>query len=117
MNKRIEINLIDPNFDDTILYYDNVKYVMPKSPRLFGFECENIMKKINKKISNDKIQDALDIITAYFVQKGIHKIVLDIDERNEALAPAKEMTLDEIERKLGYKIKIINNKERVKNDN
>ena len=30
-----------------------------------------------------------------------------IDERNTEYAPAKEMTLKEIEKKLGYKVKIV----------
>ena len=42
---------------------------------------------------------ALDIVTAYFVEQRINELVLDINERNKILAPAKEMTIDEIEKK------------------
>ena len=45
-------------------------------------------------------------------QERIHKFVVDIDERNRSLAPAKEMTLEEIEAELGHKVKIVNKKDK-----
>ena len=119
MNKIIEINLIDPNFDDSIPYSDLYYVTPPRRPRLFAYECENIVNSVfegKNKITNDDMQNALDVIAAYFVQEKIEKVILDIDKRNQWLEPAKEMTIEDIERKLGYKIKIIN-KERGANDN
>ena len=36
---------------------------------------------------------------------------IDLDYRNECYAPAKEMTITEIEKKLGHKIKIVKEQE------
>ena len=65
------------------------------------------MKNKNKSIVT-KVED-LPLEDLY-----INWLVLDINDRNKVLAPAKEMTIDEIEKELGYKIKIV--KEEEKND-
>ena len=62
------------------------------------------------EITADELNHALDIVTAYFVEHNINGLVLDINERNKILAPAKEMTINEIEKELGYKIKIVKEK-------
>ena len=118
MNKRIEINLIDPEFVTKTNFYDDLRKVglCKNHPEIHSCDCTNILNKFkNKKISNKDMENAIDTIIAYFAQRNYYKMVVDIQERDRALAPAKEMTLDEIENKLGYKIKIVNKE--VENDN
>ena len=107
MNKIINIELKDPNLEQDSYGYEYVR--IPNYPRLFSHEISNIINKFDgRKITEDEIMDALDLISLYIYQERIHKIVIDIDERNENLAPAsKEMTLEEIEAELGHKVKII----------
>ena len=100
MNKRIEIKLIDPDLEPgnkAELNYSDCNHILEKYP----FE----------DVTLDKAQDALDLITAYIYKNRFTSIVVDIKARNKYLSPAKEMTLEEIEEKLGHKVKIISEKE------
>ena len=111
MNKIINIELKDPNLEQDSYGYEYIR--IPNYPRLFSHEIDNIINKFDgHKITEDEIMDALDLISLYIYQERIHKIVMDIDERNSSLAPAKEMTLEEIEEKLGYKVKIVSKENR-----
>ena len=111
MNKIINIELKDPNLEQDSYGYEYVR--IPNYPRLFSYEIDNIINKFDShKITKDEIIDALDLISLYIYQERIHKIVVDIDERNRFLEPAKEMTLEEIEKKLGYKVKIVSKENR-----
>lgn len=78
-------------------------------------DCQHIINNLNRddEITVEELNHALDIVTAYFFKHRINWLVLDINDRNKVLAPAKEMTIDEIEKELGYKIKIVkeNNKD------
>ena len=104
MNKRIEVNLIDPDFSHSLCQ---------EFPTLYGIDIRNIIDKFgDRKITDEDAADALDLIAVYFWQRRIHRMVLDIDARNEALAPVKEMTIAEIEKQLGYSIKIVKEKEK-----
>ena len=110
MNKTINIELIDPNLEQDRYGYEYVR--IPNYPTLFSHEIDNIINRFNgHKITEDEFLDALDLISLYFYQKEIHKLVVDIDERNRILSPAKEMTLEEIEAELGHKVKIVNKKD------
>lgn len=110
MSKILKINLIEKDMDSC--------RISPfKGPRLFEFECSNILKKFEgNPLCNDDVTEAIDTLIAYFCQDGIYKIAIDIDKRDKSLAPAKEMTIEQIEKKLGFKIKIISDKENEKND-
>lgn len=75
---------------------------------LYDHDCEHIMKKFEgKEITSDDTAEALDLIVAYCVRGNVHKIEMDINERNQSLAPRKRMTIQEIEKELGYKIEIV----------
>lgn len=106
MNKHINIELLDPNLQD----YDVFDlYVTRQVPKLYSIDIRNIINKVgDRKINEDEVSNVLDLITVYLWQRGIYKIVIDIDERNKLLEPVKEMTLEEIEKKLGHKVKIVN---------
>lgn len=112
--KIIDIELKDPDLEPD--RYGHEFTCVPKYPILFSYEIDNIINRFDgRKITKDDIKDALDLISLYIYQEKIHRIVVDIDERNRFLTPAKEMTLEEIEKELGHKVKIVS-KEENKND-
>ena len=109
-NKSIVIKVKDLPLED--LSFDLVTTLTTFSkegPFIYNRDCQHIINNLNRntEITNDELSHALDIITAYFVKHHINWLVLDINDRNKVLAPAKEMTIDEIEKELGYKIKIV----------
>ena len=113
--KIIDIELKDPDLEQD--RYNYKLECMPNHPIIFSYEIDNIINKFDgRKITKDEAMDALDLISLYIYQEEIHEIVVNIDERNRFLAPAKEMTLEEIEEELGHKVKIVNKKEMNKND-
>ena len=105
-NKSIVIKVEDPLFDPIT----PITAFSAEGPFIYDWDCQYIIDNLNRdtEITNDELKHALDIVTAYFVEHRINELVLDINERNKILAPAKEMTIDEIEEKLGYKVKIVN---------
>lgn len=78
-------------------------------PRIYQTEYKNIY--LDHKITEEELALALNTLITYFMQKGSYAMVIDLDKRNKELKSAKEMTIEEIENKLGYKIKIINKEE------
>lgn len=81
------------------------------STYLYADDCPNIIKKVNDihgEITKEDLANAIDVLISAFVKQKVYSMVIDIDERDSEYAPAKEMTLEEIEKKLGYKVKIVN---------
>ena len=113
MRKRIEVKLVDPNFKEDTYYYCCNKTVPKRDhPRIYYSDCPNIIKHCGKsKMSEEYITDLLDTLVTYFYENDIQSIVVDLEQRDRYLEPAKEMTLEEIEKKLGYKVKIVSDKE------
>ena len=108
-NKSIVIKVEDTTFGPTTGF-------SKEGPFIYDRDCQHIIDNLNRdtEITVEELNHALDVVTAFFVEHCINGLVLDINERNKILAPAKEMTIDEIEKELGYKIKIV--KENKKND-
>lgn len=100
MAKKIEIKLVDPNLESG------------ERPELRYSDCSHILEKYPfEDVTLDKAQNALDLLVAYIYKQRLTNVVIDLESRNKYLAPAKEMTLEEIEEKLGHKVKIISEKE------
>lgn len=79
---------------------------------LYGSECRNIVKPFeNVDISTDDMANAIDLIITHMVRDNLSKIIVDIAEHDQALVSPKEMTLKEIEKELGYKVKIVSKEE------
>lgn len=113
MNKHIDIKLVDPELQYRLINeYDLNKYGPSiKRPELFPDEICNIINKFgDRKISHDEISNAYDVLIMYLYQNDLYRISLDVDKINKRLEPAKEMTIEEIEKELGYKVKIVNEK-------
>lgn len=98
--KKIEIKLKDTNKDFLIEENYDVH-----SPILYESEYPYIFLK--EEISEDDLNKAIDVITTFFIQKGINNLIVDLEQRNDAMMPTKEMTIKEIEKILGHKIKIV----------
>lgn len=79
---------------------------------LFGLnenDCDKypyILKK-GDIVYEEEAFEAMDTLVRYLYQNGCTKVVYNFEGRNKKLTPAKEMTVAEIEKALGYKVKII----------
>ena len=92
MSKKLRIDLVEDIFG-----YRSDSYITMAT---YPYICK-------KTVSDKQFNDAIDMIITYSAQKGLNHIIVDLNERNLGLAPTKEMTIEEIEKELGYKIKII----------
>lgn len=62
---------------------------------------------INHLITKDEIENAIDTIITYFVQNEVSKISVNMAARNMDKAPAKEVTMADIEKVFGCKVRIV----------
>ena len=119
-NKSIVIKVEDLPLEDlsfdlvTTNFLSSLTTFSKEGPYIYDRDCQHIIDNLNRdtEITVEELNHALDIVTAYFVKHRINWLVLDINDRNKVLAPAKEMTINEIEKELGYKIKIVKDNER-----
>lgn len=107
MNKKINISVVDKNSGWTSIIHEDDKFITESYylGTLSGGEYSNVYVK--HEVTPEEFENALDTITTWFMQNGTERIEIDLDERNAKLAPVKEMTIEEIEKELGHKIKII----------
>ena len=78
---------------------------------LYEDDCPYIIEKVNDihgEITDVDFENAIDVLISAFVKKNINRLYINIDERNMEYTPVKEMTLEDIEEALGYKLKIVN---------
>lgn len=59
----------------------------------------------------DEVKKAICILTGRLIYRSVWNMESDIDSLNMSLSPPKEMTVAEIEKELGYKVKIVKEKE------
>lgn len=111
MGKRMDIRIVDE--DRGILYlYDHETKCIDET-----FYLTNIRKDeyphiyLDHTITDEEFDDAINIIITAFMQKDINTIEVNLERKNGALSPAREMTIKDIEKELGHKIKIIDDKE------
>lgn len=96
----------------TEYYGENVNFYRGNGPMICHFDCDNILNHLSEengdvKISSEDFMKATDTIIKYMFDNKMFDIFIDINERNNMLEPAKEMTIAEIEKELGHKIKIV----------
>lgn len=82
---------------------------------IFKSEFPNLA--FEEKVTEDELNAAIDTIIAWFIQEHAQTILVNLEERNLAYSESKEMTMDEIEKKLGYKIKLKGDSVRIAYDN
>ena len=84
-------------------------------PELRPFDCPDVIRhvtqKLGRRVTLEDVVDALDMIVTYINENEIHSFKVNITERNNSLRPAKEMSIEDIEKELGYKIKIVSDDE------
>lgn len=114
MSKKLVVKIEDPDLNK--VNYMDPFYPEPQIPNLQIYDCPNVIKHVTKKLGRsatmDDVMDALDVVAAYLSEHDTYLIKVNITERNDSLRPAKEMSIEDIEKELGYKIKIISDKER-----
>lgn len=54
------------------------------------------------------MEKAIDTVITYFVQNEVSKISVNMAARNMSKAPAKEVTLADVEKMYGCRVKIVN---------
>lgn len=123
MRKKLIIKVSDPDFIKSYESWDDYfiderrGVIIPKNtdlsfPYLHPSDCPNILNRTSytpngTDYNRVKFDNALNTIVAHFVKAHINTLEVDISERDQRLSPVKEMTISEIEEKLGYKIKVV----------
>lgn len=79
-------------------------------PTIDPTDIPNIINNVGE-VSEDDLQETIDKIIVYMAKDRIDEMIVNIDHRDQCYAPAKEMTIAEIEKKLGYKVKIVKDEE------
>ena len=98
MRKKIKIELFDDCYGKDIL--DDKPY-----PTLCREEYPHIY--LNSEVNIEELEHAIDTIATFFMQNDNYILIVDLDEREKSLKPPVEMTIKEIEKELGYKVKIV----------
>lgn len=111
--KTLEIKVKDPDFEG--LSHITLSNHLALStfnlyPAINPIHIPNIINNIGE-VSEDEFQEAINKIIVYMAKDHLEGTTIDLDYRNECYAPAKEMTITEIEKKLGHKIKIVKEQE------
>lgn len=78
------------------------------SARISEDEFPNIM--VDHEITEDEWNEALNTLITYFAQKELDNVIVNLGIRNRWFGDAKEMTIEEIEKELGHKVKIVKEK-------
>lgn len=105
MSKKLEIRLVDTNLVSEPGLCSDLKH---ERPHICYYEYDYIDKALLcKTVDINDISDVIACLIRYFGMNGLAYMVCDINEVNKGFAPAKEMTIDDIEKELGYKIKIV----------
>lgn len=102
----LKIVLEDPNYEPT-------KDPLARAYDLQLFNIPNIVDEVHNnktEIEDDDIKELFMSLCEYFQRKEINALVFDIDEAEIGLIPPKEMTIEEIEKQLGHKVKIVGDK-------
>ena len=79
-------------------------------PLLYDTDYPNIY--LDHKITKEEFDEAITVIITKFMQDQLSEVEIFLKERNDAFAKRKEMSIKDIEKELGYKIKIVDNKSR-----
>ncbi len=112
MSKKLVVKIEDPNVNK--IKYTDLFDPEPQIPNLYLYDCPNVVGHVAQKLGHsatmDDVIDALDVLAAYISENDIYSFEVDISERNNSLRPAKEMSIKDIEKELGYKIKIVSDK-------
>lgn len=114
MNKILEIKVKDSEFESGIMDVPNIHPVQlfhKHSLIIDSSEIGNIIEARGKSyISEEEFDKAIDTLIIYFSQERLNCTTINIETWNRN--KPKEMTIEDIEDILGYKIKIVKKDER-----
>lgn len=110
--KTLEIKIKDPLcHHEPSPWLDNVAYeTFHWCPTIKPTDIPNIINNVGE-VSEDDFQEAINKILVYMVEDRIDGMTINLDHRDQCYSPAKEMTIAEIEKELGYKVKIVKEQE------
>lgn len=93
-----------------VQHYGMPKYIddLVELCNIDGDEYKNLIMK--HKVTDRDFNKAIKILCTYFVQNELKSMLIDLDKFDESLEPAKEMSISDIEKELGYKIKIVDHR-------
>nr|DAT25858.1 MAG TPA: hypothetical protein [Caudoviricetes sp.] len=76
-------------------------------------DCKHIIASLDHyPPTADEVKKAICILTGRLIYRSVWIMESDIDSLNMSLSPPKEMTIEEIEKELGHKVKIVEEKEK-----
>lgn len=99
LEKRLRIKLFEEN-----------QFMGKQYPLLYDTDYPNIY--LDHEITEEEFDEAVNVIITKFMQDKLSEVEIFLKERNEAFAKPKEMSIKDIEKELGYKIKIVDKKRR-----
>ena len=84
----------------------STKNIFDYETTLNDSDCKNIRKKVGS-ITIEDVNHAMDVLVTKMYEDRVYTMELDINMREAEYAPARDMTIAEIEKELGYKVKIV----------
>lgn len=102
LTPRIHQEIYDSSDDLGILYKRFPHKFPPALSDSYPYLCAD------HEVDIEEFENAIKVIAKMMEQMGSVNLAVDFASFNKAHAPAKEMTLEEIERALGHKVKIVN---------
>mgnify|MGYP006955735176 FL=1 len=76
-------------------------------------DCKHIIASLDHyPPTAEEVKKAACILIGRCIYKRIWNMEIDIDNLDMHCSPPKEMTIEEIEKELGYKVKIVEEKEK-----
>lgn len=83
----------------------SVEYGLNGGTKLLEHEYPHLY--LDHKITEEEINNAINVIATFLMQQETCELIVDLDKREKLLTPVKEMTVEEVEEALGFRVKII----------
>lgn len=83
----------------------SIEYGPSKGPLLGKHEYPHLY--LDHEITDEELYNAINVITTSLMQNNSHMLIVDLDVRERLSTPVKEMTIEDVEKELGYRVKIV----------
>ena len=83
----------------------SVEYGLNGGTKLLEHEYPHLY--LDHEITDEELYNAINVITTSLMQNDSHMLIVDLDVRERLSTPIKEMTVEDVEKALGYRVKII----------
>ena len=114
INSMVRLNIkVDRNDEVAMRVFDklNIEHTchLPGDVGIPLYKANNIIYQFKEEeITYENAEKALDFLIAYM---AITKLCVEVEKRNALKAPARKMTMEEIEEAIGCRIEIVEEKE------